>query len=59
MRTQPVPWFTICSMRPLRSASSWVTTPRVVLGDVDGDVLDRFVDLAVHLAGDDLGLAHG
>ena len=28
MRTQPVPWFTICSIRPLRSASIWVTTPR-------------------------------
>ena len=28
IRTQPVPWLTICSIRPLRSASSWVTTPR-------------------------------
>ena len=27
-RAQPVPWFTICSMRPLRIASSWVTVPR-------------------------------
>ncbi len=27
-RTQPVEWFTMCSMRPLRRASSWVTTPR-------------------------------
>ena len=27
MRTQPVPWLTICSMRPLRSAMSCVTTP--------------------------------
>ena len=26
-RTQPVPWLTICSIRPLRSASSWVSTP--------------------------------
>ena len=25
--TQPVPWLTICSSRPLRSASSWVSTP--------------------------------
>ena len=27
-RTQPVPWLTMFSMRPLRSASIWVTTPR-------------------------------
>ena len=27
IRTQPVPWLIICSMRPRRSASSWVTTP--------------------------------
>ena len=27
-RTQPVPWLTMFSMRPLRRASSWVTTPR-------------------------------
>ena len=27
IRAQPVPWFTICCIRPLRSASSWVTTP--------------------------------
>ena len=27
-RTQPVPWLTICSIRPLRRASSCVVTPR-------------------------------
>ena len=27
MRTQPVPWLVICSMRPLRTASIWVTAP--------------------------------
>ena len=27
IRIQPVPWSTICSSRPLRSASSWMTTP--------------------------------
>ena len=27
MRTHPVPWLTICSRRPLRSASICVTTP--------------------------------
>ena len=27
MRTQPVPWLVMCSMRPLRAASSWVTVP--------------------------------
>ena len=31
-RTQPVPWLMICSMRPLRRASSWVTTPRYSSG---------------------------
>ena len=30
-----------------------------LLGDVDGDALDRLVHLAVDLAGDDLGLADG
>ena len=58
-RTQPVPWLTICSMRPLRMPSSWVTTPRIVLGHVDGEPLDRLVQLAVDLAGDDLRLADG
>ena len=59
MRTQPVPWLTICSIRPLRSASSCVTTPEVVLGHVDRDALDRLVQLAVDRPGDDLRLAHG
>ena len=27
MRTQPVPWLTICSIRPLRRAINWVMTP--------------------------------
>ena len=27
IRTQPVPWLTICSSRPLRIASSCVITP--------------------------------
>ena len=27
MRTQPVPWLTICSRRPLRRAIIWVITP--------------------------------
>ena len=27
IRTQPVEWLTICSRRPLRSATNWVTTP--------------------------------
>ena len=59
MRTQPVPWFTICSMRPLRSASSCVTTPRYSSGTSMVDALDRLVHLAVDLARDDLGLADG
>ena len=28
MRTQPVPWFVMCSMRPLRTARSCVVVPR-------------------------------
>ena len=27
IRTQPLPWPTMCSSRPLRTASSWVTAP--------------------------------
>ena len=43
IRTQPVPWLTICSMRPLRSASSCVIDADVVLGHVDREPLDRLV----------------
>ena len=32
MRTQPVPWLVICSMRPLRTARSWVIVPRYSSG---------------------------
>ena len=32
MRTQPVPWLAICSMRPLRAASSCVIAPRYSSG---------------------------
>ncbi len=32
IRTQPVPWFVICSMRPLRTAISCVTEPRYSSG---------------------------
>ena len=32
MRTQPVPWLVICSIRPLRTASSCVTAPRYSSG---------------------------
>ena len=56
-RTQPVPWLTICSIRPLRSASNWVTA-EVLLGNVDGHTVERLVDHAVDLAGQHLWLAH-
>ena len=59
IRTQPLPWLIICSIRPLRSASSCVTTPDVLLGHVDAHPLDRLVAAAVDLPGDDLGLADG
>src|ERR1700709_2411111 len=32
IRTQPVPWLVICSMRPLRTAISWVIVPRYSSG---------------------------
>ena len=32
IRIQPVPWFDIDSIRPLRTASSWVTVPRYSSG---------------------------
>jgi hypothetical protein len=32
MRTQPVPWLVIVSMRPLRAASSCVIAPRYSSG---------------------------
>ena len=44
-------------MVPLRSASSWVTTPRYSSGTSTRDPLHRLVHLAVDLAGDHLGLA--
>ncbi len=59
MRTQPVPWFTICSRRPLRTASSWRDGAEVLFGHVDRDALDRLVQLAVDLSRHDLGLADG
>jgi hypothetical protein len=40
IRTQPVPWLVICSMRPLRVAIIWVIDAEVLLGDVDGQALD-------------------
>ena len=59
IRTQPVPWLVICSIRPLRAASSWVIGAEVLLGRVDRQPLDRLVQLAVDLAGDHLRLADG
>ncbi len=59
IRTQPVPWLTICSIRPLRSASSCVTDADVLLRNVDRHPLDRLGAHAVDLASDDLRLADG
>ena len=58
MRTQPVRWLTICSRRPLRSASSCVITPMYSSGR-RSRAARRALELAVHLAGDDLRLADG
>ena len=54
-----MPWLTICSSRPLRSASSWVTTPTYSSGRSIAHPLERLVQLPVDLAGDHLGLADG
>src|SRR4028119_1151518 len=32
IRTHPVPWLVICSMRPLRTARSWAIAPRYSSG---------------------------
>ncbi len=50
IRTQPLPWLTSASVRPLRSAKSWVIDAEVLLGSVDGDALDGLVEDAVDLA---------
>ena len=47
MRTQPVPWFDMVSMRPLRAAMSWVTVPRYSSGTSMVMALHRLVPLAV------------
>ena len=59
IRTQPVPWLTICSSRPRRSPISWVDDADEVLRRVDGQPLDRLVHLAVDQPGHDLRLADG
>ncbi len=59
MRTQPVPWFVMLSMRPLRAASSCVIAPRYSSGASIGEVLERLVQLAVDLLRDHLRLADG
>ena len=57
IRTQPVPWLTICSIRPLRIASSWVTTPTYSSGMSTLIRSTGSHTLAVDLARDDLRLA--
>ena len=59
IRTHPVPWLVMCSMRPLRLASSCVTAPRYSSGRVDGEAFDGLVTAAVDHAGDDPRLADG
>ena len=59
MRTQPVPWLTICSSAALAQREQLRDDADVVLGHVDREALDRLVPLAVDLARDDLGLADG
>ena len=59
IRTQPVPWLVICSMRPLRVGQDLGDRAEELLGGVDGEALDRLVGLAVDLAGDHLRLADG
>ncbi len=47
MRTRPVPWLTMLTMRPLRGESFSVTTAEETLLAVDEEVLDGLQDLAV------------
>ena len=56
MRTQPVPWLVMCSIRPLRAASSCVHRADVLLGHVHRQALDGLVALSVDLALDHVGL---
>ncbi len=57
MRAQPVPWLTICCSRALAQREQLRDDADVLLGDVDGDALDRLVPLAVDLARQHLRLA--
>ena len=57
IRTQPVPWLTICSIRPLRSRQQLRDDADVLVGNVDAHPLHGLADAAVDLPRDDLGLA--
>ena len=59
MRTQPVPWFDMFSMRPLRAASSWVIAPRYSSGASIVRCSNGSCGLPSTLLGDHLRLADG
>ena len=59
IRTQPVPWLVICSIRPLRSASSWVTAPRYSSGTSMVSRSNGSCSLPSIVLGDHLRLADG
>ena len=59
MRTQPVPWFAMFSMRPLRAARSCVIAPRYSSGASIVRCSNGSCSLAVDLLGDHLRLADG
>ncbi len=54
IRTQPVPWLTICSIRP-PPRRALGDRAEVLLGDIDGQALHRLVQLAVDLPGTTCG----
>ena len=59
IRIQPVPWLVMCSMRPLRTASSWVIAPEVLLRAVDGQRARPARGPCRRCPGDHLRLADG
>ena len=59
IRTHPVPWLTMFHELAPAGGEELGDRAEVLLGYVDRHRFDRLVQLAVDLAGDDLGLADG
>ena len=59
IRTQPVPWLVMCSMRPLRDREQLGDRADVLLGDVDRQALDGLVAFGFDVALEHVRLADG